>query len=77
MTDAMNNTAYGRAALKKFGDVPDGFKIYFATWIGNTPEEWKSMQVRGAVFLKGKRMPFTTQTTVVTVEEIQKEKASG
>ena len=37
MEDVMSNTAYGRAALRKFGVVPEGFVVFQAEWLGETP----------------------------------------
>ena len=67
----MNKTSYGQAALKKFGSVPEGFEIFSAGWLGDKPEDWKNMRVRGAQFCKGKRMPNTTMETIVTREEMR------
>jgi len=71
MEDVMSATAYGKAALKKFGSVPEGFEIFSAGWIGEKPGDWKTMQVTGAQFKGEKRIPNTTMTTIVTVAEIE------
>jgi hypothetical protein len=71
MKDVMKNTSYGKAALKKFGAVPEGFEIFSAGWIEEKPEHWKTMRVSGAQFVGRKRIPRTTMTTIVTVEEKQ------
>lgn len=67
----MSKTSYGQAALKKFGAVPEGFEIFSAGWIGEKPKDWKSMRVTGAQFKGRKRIPHTTMTTIVTVEEME------
>ena len=73
MEDVMSTTCYGKAALKKFGAVPEGFEIFSAGWLGEKPEDWKTMRVSGAQFKGRKRIPHTTMTTIVTVEEMQAE----
>ncbi len=70
MDDVMSKTSYGQVALKKFVEVPDGFEIFSAGWIGEKPEDWKTMRVTGAQFKGRKRIPHTTKTTIVTREEI-------
>lgn len=71
MEDVMSKTSYGQAALKKFGTVPEGFEIFSAGWIGEKPKDWKTMRVSGAQFKGKKRIPHTTMTTIVTVEEMK------
>lgn len=73
MDDVMDKTSYGRAALKKFGAVPEGFHIFKAAWIGERPEDWERMVVTGAQFNGRRRIPHTTMQTVVTREEMEKE----
>lgn len=73
MEDVMSKTSYGKAALKKFGAVPEGFEIFSAGWIGKKPEDWKTMRVSGAQFKGRRRIPHTTMTTIVTLEEMQAE----
>jgi hypothetical protein len=73
MEDVMSKTCYGKAALKKFGAVPEGFKIFSAGWLGKGPKDWVAMRVSGAQFKGRKRIPHTTMTTIVTVEEMQAE----
>jgi hypothetical protein len=68
--DIMDKTSYGQAALRKFGAVPDGFHIFEAGWIGARPEDWKSMRVTGAQFVGRRRVPHTTMSTIVTVDEM-------
>jgi hypothetical protein len=70
MDDLMDTTSYGKAARQKFGAVPDGFHVYAAEWLGETPAEWKSMRVTGAQFKGKRRVPGTTMTTIVTREEM-------
>lgn len=71
----MDNTSYGRAALKAFGDVPQGFYIFRAGWVGVYPN-YHGMEVTGAEFreaIKGPRkgklcikIPGTERTTYVS-----------
>lgn len=49
----MDETAYGRAALKKFGPVPENFRIYSAGWLGKFPD-CHGMEVDGAEFERAK-----------------------
>jgi len=73
MDDVMSRTSYGKAALKKFGAVPEGFEIFAAGWIGKTPKDCNAMRVTGAQFKGRKRVPNTTMTTIVTAEEMDAE----
>ncbi|WP_155931091.1 hypothetical protein [Methylomonas sp. 11b] len=66
----MDNTSFGKAALHKFGTVPEGFHIFYGEWLGNTPDKWKSMRVKGAVFIGKLRAPNTTMETIVTKKEM-------
>ena len=66
----MDRMSYGQAALRKFGAVPDGFHIFAAAWLGEKPEEWKSMRVTGAQFNGKRRVPGTTMQTIVTEAEM-------
>lgn len=70
MEDVMSKTSYGKAALKKFGQVPEGFEIFAAEWLGKEPKDWVSMRVKGAQFKGRQRVPYTTMTTVVTRDEM-------
>jgi hypothetical protein len=70
MDELMDKTSYGKAAMRKFGAVPDGFHVYAAKWLGKRPEDWKTMQVTGAQFNGKRRITGTTMTTIVTVEEM-------
>ncbi len=70
--DAMDKCSYGRAALQKFGAVPDGFHIFRAEWLGEHPEYSDRMKVTGAEFKGRRRVPGTTMTTIVTREEMAK-----
>jgi hypothetical protein len=71
MDDLMDKTGYGIAALRKFGAVPEGFHVFQAEWLGDKPEDWKTMRVTGAQFVGSKRIPRTTMSTIVTVEEME------
>lgn len=67
MDDLMDKTGYGRAALAKFGAVPEGFHVFFGSW----SKDRTRMLVKGAQFKGNKKIPHTTMETIVTVEEMQ------
>ncbi len=67
----MDSTAFGKAALAKFGAVPEGFHIFCAGWIGKRPEDWKSMRVQGAQFDGDKLLRGTKLSTVVSLKEME------
>lgn len=75
--DIMAATSYGKAALRKLGDVPENFRIYFAGWLGKTPADWNEMRVKGRVFRTGRDgklnipVPGTIRSVVVTREEME------
>jgi hypothetical protein len=71
--DIMDDTTFGRAAFKKFGAVPEGFRIYRAAWIGDKPADWKSMRVTGAQWKGKRRVPGTIMSTIVTIDEMDAE----
>lgn len=71
MDDLMDATSYGRAALRKFGAVPEGFHVFFAEWLGEKPEQWNAMRIKGAQFKGKRRVPGSTMTTIVTREEME------
>ncbi|WP_196491432.1 hypothetical protein [Comamonas testosteroni] len=81
----MEETAYGRAALKKLGEVPGNFRIYSAGWLGNFSNP-HGMQVSGAEFRQAKSGPNkgklhfkiegTDRTTYVSKAEIEAEHAA-
>lgn len=78
--DIFAQTSYGKAALRKLGKVPENFMLYEAGWIGDKPENWNGMRVKGCVFraaTKGPRVgqfvipvPGTIQSVIVTRDEI-------
>lgn len=63
--DGMNETSYGRAAMKKLAPVAEGFDIYKAGWLGDKPSEWDTMEVSGAVFREAKSGKNKGQRTVL------------
>lgn len=82
MRDFFRDTAIGRAAMKKFGDVPENFKIYEAGWIEHQDIDNKGLMfVRAAEFrkaLKGPNkgefciiVPGTKKLTHITSDEIK------
>lgn len=82
----LENTAFGRAALKKLGNVPEDFRIYFASLQGKHPN-YHGMQVKGAEFRRAKRgpnkgqlrakLPQTERTAYVSTAEIDAESPTG
>lgn len=85
MSDIMNKTTYGRAALEKLSPVAENFIIYAAGWLGDKPGEWTVMEVTGAQFRaaktgknKGKLViPIqgTKRTAFVTKDEMNRYEA--
>lgn len=68
----MNDTPFGRAALAKLGKVPENFAIFYAGWCESGPE-YQTMRVTGAAFDdRERRIPRTTQSVVLTKEELSK-----
>ncbi len=45
---------YGKAALKKLGEVPENFRLFYAGWLGPDPTIAGTMKLRGAVFRRAK-----------------------
>ncbi len=72
-TNLMDTMDYGKAARKKFGAVPANFHVFSAEWLGDKPENWKTMKVTGAQFDDKKRIPHTTMATIVSLEEMAAE----
>lgn len=72
---------YGKLALKKMGPVPENFRLFEAGWLGEKPEQWRVMKVRGAEFRVAKSGPnkgklaillgSTVRSVFLTREEIQ------
>lgn len=52
MNTLMNQTSYGKAALKKMGEVPENFFIYKAEWLEDHLKDFDTMKVTGAVLRK-------------------------
>lgn len=79
--DIFAQQPFGKAALKTLGNIPENFRLYEAGWVGNAPNDFRIMEVKGAEFrfaLRGKNkgkltvmVPGTIKTTYVTKEEIQ------
>lgn len=73
---------FGKAALKKLGDVPENFRLYYAGWIGDFPNA-HGMQITGAEFERmkrktthGKKIKGTDRSVYVSVAEINAERDS-
>jgi len=80
--DLLGDTAYGKAAYKKLGNVSENFRLYYAGWVGDKdPSKCKEMVVKGAEFRKAKRgknkgkmtvrVPDTTRTVIVTIDDMK------
>lgn len=73
---------FGKAALKKMGDVPENFRLYFAEMKGKYPD-YHGMQIEGAEFRQAKTgknkgklsilIKGTKRSTYVTAAEIRAE----
>lgn len=61
--DLFAETAFGRAALAKMGDVPADFRLCSAGWLGD-PSEFTEMRVTGARFRALKSGPRAGQLLV-------------
>lgn len=48
-------TGYGQLALKKIGEVPEGFYIYCCGWLGDVRSDACVMEVVGCQFRVAKR----------------------
>lgn len=80
------NYAYGKAALKKMGEVPENFRLYSAGLKGNHPD-FHGMEVSGAEFRAAKTgknkgrltiyVAGTDRTAYVSNSEIQAEEEGG
>lgn len=81
--DIFAETPYGKAALKKMQPVPENFRLFEAGWLGEQPEDWEIMEVKGAEFRKAKsgprkgrlaiRIRGTERTVYLTKDQIRKE----
>lgn len=75
-------TAAGKAAMAKIGEVPDNFRLYQFAWMEERPEDWETMQLTGAEFREAKSGPNkgklsikikgTDKTVYVTKEQISR-----
>mgnify|MGYP001315064590 CR=1 FL=1 len=75
--DVLGATSFGKAALKKLGRVPEGFRIYSAGIVGKCLEQAEGMRVTGRVFKLSRDgatltpVAGTVRSVVVTSAEIQ------
>lgn len=79
--DTLGEQTFGQLALAKLAPVPENFRLFQCEWMGDKPEEWTVMQVKGAEFRiaksgpnKGKLsilVPGTERTAFVTADEIR------
>lgn len=82
--DMMKSYPPSLAAIKKLDVVPENFAFYEFGWLGDKPEEWTVMEVKGAVFRAAKsgknkgelsiKVPDTDRTIYVTAQEIEIER---
>lgn len=85
-TPLFENYAYGKAALKKLGDVPENFRFFMAELSGKYPN-YHGMQLQGCEFRIAKRgpnvgklsimVPDTTRTVYVSNKEIKAEEGGA
>lgn len=75
-----DDMAFGKAALKKMGDVPENFRLFSAGWVGEYPN-CHGMQVTGAEFQRmkrktthGKKIKGTERSVYVSKAEMDVEK---
>lgn len=58
MTDMTNDvfakTIFGQVALRKLAPVSDNFRLFFAGWLEEKPDDWRTMKVTGALFRQSK-----------------------
>lgn len=71
---------FGKAALKKLGNVPENFRLFKSEWLGEFPNT-HGMQVTGAEFERmkrktthGKKIKGTERSVYVSKAEIEAEK---
>jgi hypothetical protein len=55
--DVFAEQPYGKLALTKLAPVSENFRLYQAGWLGDKPEEWTVMEVKGAEFREAKSGP--------------------
>jgi len=77
--DIFAQQPYGKAALKRFGEVEAGFRLYQAEWLSGVDRS--IMKVTGALFREAKKGKFkgklsvmvkgTTKLVFVTGDEIK------
>lgn len=58
MTDMTNDvfasSSFGQVALRKLAPVSDNFRLFFAGWLEEKPDDWQTMKVTGALFRQAK-----------------------
>ena len=55
--DVFADQSYGKAALKRMGDVPEIFRLFEAGWLEQKPP-FRTMEVKGAEFRAAKTGPY-------------------
>lgn len=81
--DIIGAMSFGRAAMRKVGNVPENFRFYEAGWIDDKKSKSRIMEVKGAEFRVAKSGPNKGELCVkvedserkvfVTEEEIKSE----
>lgn len=79
--ELFHETPYGKLALSRFGQVPEGFYIYCCGWLGDVQTEHCVMEVIGCQFRPAKRgaykgmysiaVPGTKRTVYLTTAEVK------
>ncbi len=85
--DILATTSYGVVALRKLAPVPENFRLYYAGWVEEHPDDWRTMKVKGAVYRAAKSGPNkgvlsikikgSQRSACVTREEIDAEMAKA
>lgn len=80
------NYPYGKAALKKLGDLPENFRLYSAALQGES-QNYHGMELKGAEFRAAKTGKYkgqlsimvknTQRTTYVSMAEIRAEEGEA
>jgi hypothetical protein len=70
---------HGKAALKKMGEVPENFRLFYAGWLGDVRNA-DTMEVRGAEFRRAKagknkgkmtiKLPGTERTVYINKNDL-------
>lgn len=77
--DMFAENSFGKAALKKMGELPENFRLYEAGYVEDHPKDFRVMKVKGCEFRRAKtgknkgklsiKIPGTERSACVTPEE--------